>query len=235
MADQSLGGSVAASASTDTEQTRQWSGQFGRDYTDRNTFSLPELDELYRRNYGASRREINDRFLQAIPKEARILEVGCNLGNQLLLLQAMGFTNLHGIEIQSYALTRARERLPGVTLTQASAFAIPYPDRFFDLVFTSGVLIHIAPNGLPLAMKEIYRCTRQWIWGFEYYAPEMTEIEYRGEATLLWKTDYARLYLGQFPDLELVREERLRYLGNENVDTAFLLRKKAGSATPEPR
>ena len=56
------------------------------------------------------------------------------------------------------------------------------------------------------------------------YAPQMTEVAYRGHAALLWKTDYARLYLEQFPELELVREERLRYLDNENIDAAFLLR-----------
>jgi hypothetical protein len=55
----------------------------------------------------------------------------------------------------------------------------------------------------------------------------MTEVVYRGHSALLWKTDYARLYLRQFPGLELVREDRLRYLDNDNVDTSFLLRKKA--------
>src|SRR5437879_7357762 len=29
---------------------------------------------------------------------SHILEVGCNVGNQLLVLQEMGFTNLYGIE-----------------------------------------------------------------------------------------------------------------------------------------
>ena len=76
-------------------------------------------------------------------------------------------------------------------------------------------------------MDEIHRCAKRWIWGFEYYAPEMTEVAYRGHEALLWKTDYARSYLERFRDLELVREDRMRYLDNENVDTAFLLRRKA--------
>jgi hypothetical protein len=32
-----------------------------------------------------------------------------------------------------------------------------------------------------------------------------------------------RLYLDQFQDLELIREERLRYVDSENVDAMFLL------------
>jgi pseudaminic acid biosynthesis-associated methylase len=189
------------------------------------------LDELYLRNYGVTRVEINDRFLKDVPRDARILEVGCNIGTQLLCLQQMGFSNLHGIEIQSYALDRAKERLPGAVLTQASALEIPYPDQSFDLVFTSGVLIHVAPTDLPIALAEIHRCARTWIWGFEYYAPQTTEVVYRGHDSLLWKTDFAQAYQQQFDDLELVREERFRYLDNENVDTAFLLRRRVSGKT----
>lgn len=210
-----------------TAQIKTWTGDFGREYTDRNAYTPAELDEFYRRTFGVTRTAINERFLSEIPRSARILEVGCNMGTQLLVLQQMGFHNLHGIEIQSYALDRARERVAHAALTQASAFAIPSEDRFFDLVFTSGVLIHIAPTDLPKALAEIHRCTRTWIWGFEYYSPETTEIVYRGHQSLLWKTDFARAYLQQFEDLELVREERCRYLDNENVDTGFLLRRKS--------
>ena len=209
-----------------TAQIRTWTGEFGREYTDRNTYTAAELDQFYRQNYGTTRTEINQRFLKEIPKEARILEVGCNMGTQLLLLREMGYSNLFGIEIQSYALERAKQRIPGAVLTQASAFAIPYPDREFDLVFTSGVLIHIAPTDLPNALSEIHRCASAWIWGFEYYAPETTEIVYRGHHALLWKTDFARAYLQHFRDLKLVREERFRYLDRDNVDSAFLLRRE---------
>jgi pseudaminic acid biosynthesis-associated methylase len=185
------------------------------------------MDELYRKNYGMTRTAINHRFLDSIDRDARILEVGCNAGTQLLLLQQMGFTNLYGIEIQDYALEKAKVRVPEATLIKGSAMAIPYADRFFDLVFTSGVLIHIRPADLPDALAEICRCAKQWIWGLEYYSEQLTEVEYRGHQSLLWKADYSRLYLQQFPALELVLEDRLRYLGNDNVDTVFLLRCKS--------
>lgn len=216
-------------ATSATGQIRTWSGEFGREYTDRNSFTAAELDELYRRNYGISRTEVNERFLAGIPRNTRILEVGCNMGNQLLLLGQMGFSNLHGIEIQSYALDLARKRLPNVVLSRASAFEIPYPDDSFDLVFTSGVLIHIAPGDLPRALAQIHRCSKTWIWGFEYYAPEFREISYRGHQSLLWKADYARIYLQQFQDLEMVREDRYPYLDNDNIDSAFLLRRKTSA------
>jgi len=155
------------------------------------------------------------------------LEVGCNLGNQMLVLQQMGFTNLQGIEIHREIVRDTQLRLPSAKVAEGSVLQIPFADASFDLVFTSGVLIHIAPADLTIAMGEIHRCSKTWIWGLEYYAPELTEIPYRGHRNLMWKTDYAQLFLENFSDLELVMEERLPYLADSNVDTMYLLRRKA--------
>jgi pseudaminic acid biosynthesis-associated methylase len=216
----------AAVQTRDTAQMSMWKGDFGRAYTDRNTLDSDGLDRLYRSNYGIGRREINETFLQDISSEASFLEVGCNAGNQLMLLHEMGYRNVSGVELQPYALELARKRLPGASLIQGSALTLPHEDASFDVVFTSGVLIHIAPDDLPSALDEIHRCTKSYIWGLEYYWPEATEVSYRNQNGLLWKMDYARRYLGRFPDLELVREQRLPYLENANVDNMFLLRKK---------
>jgi hypothetical protein len=78
---------------------------------------------------------------------------------------------------------------------------------------------------LGAAMDEIYRCAGTYIWGIEYYSPRVAEVNYRSRNGLLWKTDYAALYLDRFKELELVREQRLPYLHNGNVDSMFLLRK----------
>jgi pseudaminic acid biosynthesis-associated methylase len=210
----------------DSSQSAVWRSDFGRDYTDRNTLHLEALDELYKKNYGITRRALNKTFLRDVSTEANFLEVGCNAGNQLLLLQEMGYSKVAGVELQAYALEIARLRLPGADLKLGSALSLPRNDASFDVVFTSGVLIHIAPKDLSRAMDEIYRCTRSYIWGMEYYAAELTEVQYRDHSGLLWKMDYAQAYLDRFPDLELLLEQRLPYIENGNVDSMFLLRKK---------
>jgi len=216
---------MAKGSLQETPQSQEWSGPFGLEYTDRNTMTPEQLDELWVKNYGISRTEINRKFLDEVHKEARILEVGCNIGNQLLLLQSLGYTNLYGVDVQEYALRAARARTRNIELSSASAFGLPFEDGYFDLVFTAGVLIHISPNNLPAALDEIYRCSRNWVMGSEYYAPSVTEVSYRERTGLLWKMDYAQQYLARFPGLELVREVRLPYLRNANVDSMFLLRK----------
>jgi len=208
-----------------TAQMLRWTDQFGRDYTDRNSLTLSELDALYHRNYGVTRRELNAQFLAGVPRNAHILEVGCNIGNQLSMLREMGFFNLYGIEIQHYALRQAKSRVREIDVVEASALEIPFCNESFDLVFTSGVLIHIAPVDLPLALAEIHRCTRKYIWGFEYHSRSLREVAYRGQQDLLWKMNYAQAFLRQFEDLELSRLEQLSYLDNSNVDCMFLIRK----------
>jgi len=217
---------VERAKAMNTVQSERWRNDFGRAYTDRNSLTPEALDALYRKNYGVARRELNQRFLADLPRSARILEVGCNEGNQLCALWEMGFRHLYGIEIQDYALRKARTRLEAAQLVLANAFEIPYPDGFFDVVFTSGVLMHIAPTDLPKALREIHRCAGRFIWGFEYYSPQRMEVRYRGHQSLLWKADYASLYLDLFDDLDAVRVEQIPYLEDANVDSMFLLSRK---------
>lgn len=157
-----------------------WSGKFGVDYTERNVLSPEKLEDSYNSMYGVTRSSINDMFLEGLNlKYNKILEVGCNVGNQLRLLQKMGYKNLYGIELQEYAVQRAKDLTQGINIIQGEADNIPFKDGYFDLVFTSGVLIHINPKNLSNVMKEIVRCSKKYIWGIEYYKDKFMEVSYR--------------------------------------------------------
>ena len=209
-----------------TKQMDFWKGDFGKKYTERTTYSVKALDEFYKKTLGQSRNSLNREFLKGIDKNIRVLEVGCNIGQQLRHLQVSGFKNLYGVEIQWDAVEKAKKETKGINIIQGSAFDLPFKDGYFDLVFASGVLIHIAPKDLPSAMREIYRCTNKYIWGLEYYADKPTEINYRGHKGFLWKQDFAKLYLKNFSGLKLLKEKRLKYPDSGNFDTMFLLKKK---------
>lgn len=210
-----------------TDQTQQWLSEFGKEYTDRNPHTIEVMDGLYKKQFGLTRTELNGMFLNNLDRSIKILEVGSNVGSQLQGLQTIGFENLYGIELQSYAVEVSKQNTKNINLIQGSAFDIPFKDSYFDLVFTSGVLIHINPDDLNIAMREIYRCTSEYIWGFEYYADQHLEIPYRGSSNLMWKANFAKLYLDEFQNLELVKEKRIKYLDNDNVDSMFLIRKKS--------
>lgn len=175
---------------------------------------------------GVTRSKLNNEFLSDLDRNIKILEVGCNIGNQLKMLQGMGFKDLWGIEISDYTLKLAIEQTERMNLIKASVLNIPFKDRFFDLVFTSGVLIHIHPNDLPKAIDEVYRITKRYIWGYEYFSEKCQEIEYRGRKELLWKNNFKKEFIIRHSDLQVIKEKKLKYLDNDNVDEMYLLKKK---------
>jgi pseudaminic acid biosynthesis-associated methylase len=211
-----------------SQQARVWSGEFGRRYTDRNLRSVEEMDRVFAGHIGVPRTELNRRFVGGLDRGIRILEVGCNVGVQLMALQAMGFCDLWGLELQWYAVEKARERTRGINIVQGSALELPFRDGWFDLVYTSGVLIHVSPQDLPRVQAEIARCSRRWVWGYECHAPEMTEVSYRGNSELMWKADYPALYQEADPSLRVAKQELFRFQDTDMHDCMFLL-EKAGA------
>lgn len=208
-----------------TFQEQTWNSNFGEEYTNRNILTPDEVDILNMKNFGCSRTQIYRKFLGK--KELnRVFEVGCNAGNQLNLLKKMGYNNLWGMELQDYAVEFARINTQEINIVQGTAFDIPFKDGFFDLVFSAGVLIHIAPKDINAVLDEMYRCTSKYIMGSEYYHPDKYQmVNYRGNNDLLWKTDFSKLFLNRFPYLKLIQIKMLKYLNNNNMDIVYLLEK----------
>ena len=76
----------------------------------------------------------------------RVLEIGVGQGTDLAQFANAG-ADCHGIDITDAHLERSRRnfqlrRLP-VTLRKADATSLPYPDGYFDVVYSFGVLHHL--------------------------------------------------------------------------------------------
>lgn len=174
-----------------------WSGEFGDQYAARNAEAWQRRGPFWRGLLGKI-------------DVARALEVGCNVGANLhWLSEILEPTGVFGVDVNEEALARARALLPNANVVLASARELPFRDRWFDLVFTAGVLIHIPPATLPLAMGEIVRCSRRYVLCSEYFAEEPTEVPYRGESGALFKRDFGGLYQELFPDLRLLEQGHL--------------------------
>jgi pseudaminic acid biosynthesis-associated methylase len=180
---------------TEAQRLEQlWSGDFGNAYLQRN------------KGAGDPRQAFWERTLQrCAPKSA--LEVGCNLGGNLRwIAPRIGPTATFGIDISANALEEAHRNIPGIGTVCCPARDLPFRDRWFDLVFTMGVLIHQPESTLPLVMAEMVRCSRRWVLCGEYFSADTVEVPYRGHAGALFKRDYGGLFASQFPDLRLVEQ-----------------------------
>ena len=208
------------------EQENFWKGSFGNQFIKRNTFEThKKFNNFYIKRYGCSRDFINNFFLKKINLEKPVLEVGCNIGNQLNALSRIGFKNLYGIDINNESLTIVKKNT-NLNIIKSSGFNIPFKDSFFNIVFTSFVLIHIHPKNLKKIMAEIYRVSNNYIYGLEYYNNDLIEINYRNYKNKAWKGDYCKLYLKTFKKLKLVKERIYQNKDNlEDYDKIFLLKK----------
>ena len=99
---------------------------------------------------------------------AKILEIGCNVGRNLNGLFEVGFIALTGIEISEYAAKMLKEIYPKMA-SHATIFNQPVEriirklgDDIFDVVFTMAVLEHI-PYDSEFIFKEIVRITSKYL------------------------------------------------------------------------
>jgi pseudaminic acid biosynthesis-associated methylase len=176
-----------------------WGGEFGDDYVDRNT-AFDHREGFWRERLDALRPQ-------------RALEVGCNVGGNLQwIAEILPPRDVFGVDVNEKALTELSRRVPGVNAVWSPARELPFRDRWFDLVFTMGVLIHQPDATLPLVMAEMVRCSRRWVLCGEYHASETVEVSYRGQQGALFKRDYGALFLDLFPEL-ILREQG--FLGSD--------------------
>jgi len=180
-----------------SHKTREmsWAGEFGDKYIDRN-------QELSNFQYGdTDRLTITKSFFDKIPRDASILEIGCNIGSIIRILESMGFTDVTGIDINEKAIKIISKAHPQYKFIHTSIENYE-PHRTFDMVYTSGVLIHMTPEQLPRVVEKMERLSRKWIFGFEYYA-EGREFKIMGYAVPCYQGDFASLFKGR-----CVRTER---------------------------
>lgn len=172
-----------------------WAGEFGREYIERNVEA------------GANRGPFWKDVLQECPG-TRVLEVGCNIGGNLQwVTQHREPQNVYGVDISIAALGKLRQRMPAVNAVFSPARELPFRDRFFDMTYTTGVLIHQPDATLPLVMSEIVRCSNRWVLCGEYFSDDSVEVLYRNERGALFKRNYGKMYTDLFPELRLKRSE----------------------------
>jgi len=95
---------------------------------------------------------IGDLLIDAVARDAPILELGCGCGRHLAHLRERGFETLHGIDVNDEAFETMGEVYPG--LAEAGTFhadaieaVVPeFDDDAFDVVYSVETLQHVHPD-----------------------------------------------------------------------------------------
>ncbi len=206
-------------------QREFWLGEFGDSYMQRNN-NIDKINEEYAKETGISVEQIFHKFFDKVNRKSKILELGCNIGLNLNMLQKMGFTNLSGVELNKKALDIAQKNNNDITFINSSIENFKTSETY-DLVYTADVLIHIHPSALKSIINKIINLTNNYIFGFEYYSDNLTEIKYRNYSNVCWKQNFPFVFKKLLPSLKVIKEEKFHYRQIDLVDIAYLLQKDA--------
>jgi pseudaminic acid biosynthesis-associated methylase len=177
-----------------TEQEQFWAGKFGNEYCERNRDTGLVAGNL---------RLFSDVLARA-PGVRTVIEFGANIGlNQRALRQLLPDASLSALEINAEAAIELTNLgfLDDVFNQSLLTFV---PPKGYDLAFTKGVLIHLAPEMLQDAYRVLYEASSRYVLVVEYYSPSPMMIPYRGHDQRLFKRDFAGEMLDAYPALRLV-------------------------------
>ncbi len=176
-----------------TEQEEFWAGEFGDQYIDRNPANhvLPGRIALF------------SRILRRTQAVSSILELGANVGSNLLALrQLLPEASLSAVEINERAVKELK-KIGDISVFHGSILDFN-PVEGYEFVFVSGVLIHIAPDALPRVYDLMVKSSRRYVCIIEYYNPTPVEVPYRGHRGKLFKRDFAGELMERHSGMRLV-------------------------------
>ena len=205
------------------DQQNFWKGEFGEEYRKRcNTVEYQ--NSSYKQRTGITEEEAFLKIFKGIDKKSRILEVGCNIGLKLSILEKMGFENLFGLEINENSFKIAKKLNPKIKFFNSSIEEFETSEKF-DFIYTATVLVHINPSIMELIMSKMINLTKKYIGGLECLSENITEVKYRNNSNTLWKQNFPENFKKISSELKSTYEEKIPYYENNLVDIVYLLEK----------
>jgi len=93
-------------------------------------------------------------LLSNLPRESRVLDLGCGSGIPVAKTLAAAGHRVTGVDISEVQIARAREAVPEAEFIQADATRVRFPPETFDAVVSFYAFIHIPlDEQLPLLQR----------------------------------------------------------------------------------
>lgn len=83
-----------------------------------------------------------DNFINALPKKAKVVDVGCGGGRDVKTLTDRGF-EVTGIDASTKLIEYAGKHFPNINFQVADMRDIPFPDQSFNGVWCQAALLHL--------------------------------------------------------------------------------------------
>ncbi len=93
-------------------------------------------------------------FLQGLPPESHILDVGCGNGKYLSVRQDC---HMYGCDPCDKLATIAKEKHPSASVVVANGLCLPYATASMDAIISIAVLHHLSTSDRDLFLSEVQR------------------------------------------------------------------------------
>ncbi len=167
----------AQSYLTDADQERvEWERE-GKAWADRNPKDDEGTDANWLESYGCRKTDVIRAMLSGWARpETTWLEPGCSAGAHMRCMIFAGWPDILGCDVCVSAMEDSTLR---ESMRYGDLAALPYPDRSFDGITTSGTLMHMVPGERAhAALKEIDRVARWAYLSFEVWQPSTRSVQY---------------------------------------------------------
>jgi len=171
-----------------TEQEEFWANTYAADYIKKNS----DFD-------GLAGQKAWQEMLSKTDSISTILECGCNIGRNIKFLNnILPSAKKSIIELSKPAYDFVIDNMEIQNSFNGSILESELNGHTFDLVFSTGVLIHIHPDNLLDNMQRMFQYSKKYILIGEYFNRTPTMIEYQGQKDKLFKRDFGKLFIENF-------------------------------------
>ena len=95
-------------------------------------------------------------FIKLLPKNGRILDVGCCGGRDSEKFSQKGLRVI-GIDATESFLRVARKKVPKAKFIKMNLLKLKFPKDYFDAIWAYAILLHIKRKDIPKVLKDFYR------------------------------------------------------------------------------
>lgn len=120
----------------------------------------------------------------------RTLEVGCNYGKELKLLQPL--TRVYGVDSNPEQIKKAKEFIKTGIFKVGHASDLPFSNNYFNLVYSDGCLSHNKEN-ISKIIDEMLRVSKDYVLLIEYLGTKLSPNSYGNCKQNAWIHDYEKI------------------------------------------
>ncbi len=97
---------------------------------------------------------------KSIPRDSKLLDIGCNTGSTIFNLHQYGFTNVYGVDVEKNSINHGKKIYAQISdrLVDYDGIKLPFEDNSFDVVtmFDARIVIGCAFISILSICSELF-------------------------------------------------------------------------------